>query len=68
MRNASIVVAIAGTIALIIAIVEVLFKVSVMGITPAGYLRGATAVYLLALICIAYGGCCCCCKDDNKKK
>ncbi len=68
MRNASIVVAVAGTIALIIAVVEVLFKVSVLGVTPAGYLRGATAVYLLSLICIAHAGCCCCCKDDKKKK
>jgi len=68
MKNLSIAVTIAGTLALILAIVEALFNVSVLGITPAGYLRGATAVFLLALICIAYGGCCCCCKDDKKKK
>jgi phosphoribosylcarboxyaminoimidazole (NCAIR) mutase len=68
MRNLSIAVTVAGTIALIIAIVEALFNVPVLGVTPAGYLRGATALFLLALICIAYSGCCCCCKDDKKKK
>jgi hypothetical protein len=68
MRNASILITVVGIIGLVLAVVEALFNVSVLGITPAGYLRGATAVFLLALICIAYSGCCCCCKDEKKKK
>jgi hypothetical protein len=68
MRNASIVITVLGTIALVLAVVGVLFHIKVLDIPPAGYIRGATAVYLLALICIAYGGCCCCCKEDKKKK
>ena len=68
MRNLSIVVAVAGVIALALAVIEALFNVSVLGITPAGYLRGATAVFLLALICIGYSGCCCCRTDEKKKK
>jgi len=68
MRNASILITVVGIIGLVLAVVEALFNVSVLGITTAGYLRGATAVFLLALICIAYSGCCCCCKDEKKKK
>ena len=68
MRNLSIVVAVAGVIALVFAVVEALFNVSILGITSAGYLRGATAVFLLALICIGYGGCCCCRTEEKKKK
>ena len=68
MRNLSIAITVAGAIALIIAIVEALFNVPVLGITPAGYLRGATALFLLALVLIAYSGCCCCSKDEKKKK
>jgi hypothetical protein len=68
MRNLSIVVTVVGVLALVFAVVEALFNVNILGITTAGYLRGATAVFLLALICIAYSGCCCCCRDDKKKK
>ena len=68
MRNLSIAVTVAGVIALILAILEAFTSVSLLGVTPAGYLRGATALFLLALVCIAYGGCCCCCKDEKKKK
>ncbi len=68
MRNLSIAVTVAGVIALILAILEAFTSVSLLGVTPAGYLRGATALFLLALICIAYAGCCCSCHDDKKKK
>jgi hypothetical protein len=68
MRNVSIGITVVGVIGLLLAVVESIFNVHVLGITPAGYLRGATAVFLLALICIAHGGCCCCCKDEKKKK
>jgi hypothetical protein len=68
MRNLSIAITLTGVIALVLAVIEALFKVSILGITTAGYLRGATAVFLLALICIGYGGCCCCRADDKKKK
>jgi uncharacterized membrane protein len=68
MKTLSIIVTVAGVIALVFAVVEALFNVHILGITSAGYLRGATAVFLLALILIAYGGCCCCRQKDEKKK
>ncbi len=53
MKIAAIIAAAAGLIALILSVIVILSHNYILGITGAGFLRGATALYLLALVIIA---------------
>jgi len=54
MKILSGVVAVLGVIAIVLAIINVLAHTAIMGITGAGFLRGATTLLLLALVIMAY--------------
>lgn len=55
MKILSLVVTTGGVIAVVLAIIEVLASTgSIMGVTGAGFLRGATSLFLLALVVMAY--------------
>ena len=50
-----------GVLALILVVVgRFAIPAVMMGMSPGGLLRGATALFLLALVIIAYGRCYCC--------
>jgi hypothetical protein len=49
MKMISMIVTVLGAIALILAVVDKLMATNIVGVSPGGYLRGATALYLLAL-------------------
>jgi len=55
MKNVSAAVAGLGILALILAIVGRLFGITMMGVAPGSLLRGASALYLLALVIMVYG-------------
>jgi hypothetical protein len=56
-----------GVLALVLAVVERLFTFQLLATTPGGFLRLATALFLLALVAMCYGKCyCCCCKEESK--
>lgn len=59
MKMLSIVAAAAGVIALLLAVIVVLAHSYILGVTGAGYLRGATALFLLALVIMGYDRCYC---------
>ncbi|MBI4625264.1 MAG: hypothetical protein HY736_18845 [Verrucomicrobia bacterium] len=54
MKMLSVAVGGLGVLALILAIVERLFGFQIMGVPPTGLIRGATALYLLALLIMVY--------------
>ena len=54
MKILSGVVAVLGVIAIVLAIVVVLAHTPIMGVTGAGFLRGATTLLLLSLVIMAY--------------
>lgn len=60
MRILSIIITVIGAIAIILSVIQVLAHVAILGLTGAGWLRGATALLLLALVLIAYDHECCC--------
>jgi hypothetical protein len=60
MKILSICVAVLGVVALVIAVIGALANTTVLNVTRAGYLRGATALFLLALVIIVYDKCYCC--------
>ena len=64
MKMVSIVAAGLGVLALALAIADRLLLNSVMGVSAGGYLRLATALYLLALVVIAYDRCYSCAKPQ----
>ena len=50
-----------GALALILAVVgRFVYPAVMMGMSPSGLLRGATALFLFALAIMACGRCCCC--------
>jgi hypothetical protein len=59
MKMISCVVSVLGILAVVLGIGEWLFSVQVFHLTPAGYVRGATALFLMALVIMAYGRCYC---------
>ena len=67
MKIVSASVAVAGVLALVLAILEKLCSFHVLGVGPGSCLRFAEALFLLALVVMCYGKCyCCCCKEDSK--
>jgi len=52
----AIVTAAAGIIALILSFVDIIAHTYVLGVTGAGYLRGATAMFLLSLVLLGFEG------------
>ena len=68
MKMVSASVAVAGVLALILAIGERLFSCQIMGVAPSSLLRLAIALFLLALVVMCFGKCyCCCCKSEESK-
>jgi len=59
MKIASLVLIILGALALLLAVAEKFLGVHVLPGGPAGYLRGADALFLFALALMAYCKCCC---------
>lgn len=59
MKIASLIVMILGALALLFAVLERLLGIHIWMSNPTGYLRGASALFLLALALMAYGKCCC---------
>jgi len=57
MKVLSIIVALGGVVALVLAIIDILAHTYIFGVTGAGYLRGASSLFLLALVIIAYDKC-----------
>jgi uncharacterized membrane protein len=68
MKIVSCVVAILGVLALVLAVVEKLFGINILSTSPAGYLRGAVALYLLALVVMVHDKCYGCCKEQPKEE
>ena len=67
MKMVSVVVAGAGVLALVLAIVERLFSFPFHSVAPGSFLRLAEVLFLLALVVMCYGKCyCCCCKEESK--
>ncbi|HTZ21816.1 MAG TPA: hypothetical protein VMC06_13115 [Opitutaceae bacterium] len=67
MKIVSASVAVAGVLALVLAIVERLGLFLIHGVAPGSLLRLAVALFLLALVVMCYGKCyCCCCKEESK--
>jgi hypothetical protein len=60
MKMLSTVVSGLGVLALIVAIVERLAGFQLLGIPPSGLIRGASALYLLALVIMVHDRCYCC--------
>ena len=61
MKMASLVVSGLGVLSLVVAIIDKFVSQPILGVSPGGYLRFATALYLLALVVMAYDrwyGCC----------
>jgi hypothetical protein len=54
MKMASIVVAGLGVLALVLGLVDRLFQAQILHLTSGGYLRGATVLYLLALVIMVF--------------
>ncbi len=54
MKILSGVVAVLGAISIVLAIVVLLAHIRIMGVTGAGFLRGATALLLLSLAVMVY--------------
>ena len=54
MKMASVVVSGLGILALVVGIVEHLTKLELLSVSPGGYLRGATALYLLAVVIMIF--------------
>jgi hypothetical protein len=68
MKMVSASVAVAGVLALVLAIVERLFTFYVLSVAPASWLRLAEVLFLLALVLMCFGKCyCCCCKEESKE-
>ena len=60
MKMLSVAVAGAGVVALVLGIAGLLLHhQEICRVTPGGYVRGASALYLLALVIMAYGRCYC---------
>ena len=59
MKILSIVAAVGGVVALLLAVIVVLAQSYILGVTGAGYLRAATALFLLALVIMGYDRCYC---------
>ncbi len=57
MKILSIIVALGGVVALVFSIIDIFAHTYILGVTGAGYLRGASALFLLALVIIAYDKC-----------
>ena len=57
MKMASIVAAGLGVLALVLAIIDRLLSTLIMGVLARGYLALATALFLLALVIMAYDRC-----------
>ena len=55
MKMLSLLVAGLGVLALLLAIVERLFGFQLMGIVPTSLIRGASSLFLLALVIMVYG-------------
>jgi hypothetical protein len=68
MKTLSVIATVVGVIGLVLACLSVLINKTILTLTPAGYLRGATAVFLLALVLAVYSGCWCSCHTEAKKK
>ena len=67
MKIVSALVAVAGVLALVMAIVERLFTFTCHSVAPASWLKLAEVLFLLALVVMCYGRCyCCCCKEESK--
>ena len=67
MKIVSASVAVAGVLALVLAVVERLFSLPCHSVAPGSFLRLAVALFLLALVVMCYGKCyCCCCKEESK--
>ena len=67
MKIVSALVAAAGVLALVLAVVERLFAFTCHGVAPGSFLRLSVALFLLALVVMCYGKCyCCCCKEEPK--
>jgi hypothetical protein len=49
-----------GVLALILAIVSRCSGILMMGVAPGSLIRGASSLFLLALVIMAYGRCYCC--------
>lgn len=54
MKTVSFVVAMVAVIGLILAGVGILIQTPILSISSGGYLRGATALLLLAIFCVLY--------------
>lgn len=66
MKMASLVVSLLGVLALVLGVVEWLCpSVQILHLTPSGYLRGATALYLLAIVIMLFGRTYCCCAKQE---
>jgi len=56
-----------GVLAVVLAVVDRLFALKILGVEPGGFLRFAQTLFLLALVVMCYGKCyCCCCKEESK--
>jgi hypothetical protein len=66
MKIVTTIVALLGVVALVLGIFEHLHPVLILSMSPGGYLRGAMALYLLAIMLMVYSRtyCCCCEKKD----
>ncbi|MFI5356034.1 MAG: hypothetical protein ACHQ4G_01735 [Opitutales bacterium] len=62
MKMVSCVVSVVGVVSLVLAVVAKFMAHPIMGAAPAGLLRFATALFLLALVTMAYGRCYCTCE------
>ena len=66
MKMAAIVVSGLGVLALLLAILERVAGFQMMNVYPGALVRFAEALFLLALVIMAYGKCYCCCKEEAK--
>jgi hypothetical protein len=59
MKMISMIVTVLGVLALILAVVDKLMATNIANVSPGGYLRGAVALYLLALVVMCHDKCYC---------
>ena len=62
MKMVSCLVSILGVVSLVLAVVGKFLAHPIFGAAPTGLLRFATALFLLALVTMAYGRCYCTCE------
>jgi len=67
MKIVTTIVALLGVVALVIGVFEHLHPALILNVSPSGYLRGAMALYLLAIMLMVYSRtyCCCCEKKEE---